>query len=121
MAKKQYKKKAGAIGQSVTVVSSIPIDNHTRHQFENALNAHGIHINPTYNDNNGAGLGYGSQLDAAVHSPVSGLLVTLGGLVAFNSALSHSRTKFISLIGGLPQLNGNPFPTPVNGINFWGP
>jgi hypothetical protein len=46
--------------------------------------------------------------------------VTLGGLVAFNFALLHSNTNFISLIGGTPQINGHPFPTPIDGINFWG-
>jgi hypothetical protein len=117
---KKAPKKALAITQAVTVVSSIPIDAHTRTRFENALNTGGINITPTYNDNGGTGLGYGSLLDAAVHSPTSGLLVTLGGLVAFNFAIADSQTKFISLIGGTPQMNGNPFPAPANGINFWG-
>jgi len=113
-------KRAHAIAQSVTVISSITIDTNTRTTFQNALNTHGINIVPTYNDNNGVGLGYGSLLVAAVQGVNHGLLVTLGGLVAFSAAMQYSQAKFISLIGGTPQINGNSFPAPANGINFWG-
>ena len=71
MAKQEPTKKARAIAQSVTVVSSIPIDPHTRTKFEHALNTGGINITPTYSDNQGAGWGYGSALDSAVQTPTS--------------------------------------------------
>jgi hypothetical protein len=43
------------------------------------------------------------------------LIVTFGGLVAYNSAKARATTKFISLIGGLPPTDGIPWTEPPTG------
>jgi hypothetical protein len=103
------------IAQTVTVVSSISISDSFKTAFSSGLNSSGTAITPTYND----GLGYGSGLKAAIASVHSGLLVTLGGLISWDAAMSNAVTPFISLIGGTPQINKDPFPTPSSSL-FWG-
>jgi hypothetical protein len=112
---------AVAIAQSVSVVSSIPIEQWFKDAFEAALNPvtkpPTPPIVPSYYPDNG----YNNKLNAAIGAVNAGLLVTLGGLVSFNSAQTNAITKFISLVGGTPpDGKGAPFPTPAAGSNFWG-
>ena len=105
-----------ALAQVVNVVSSIGIGQAFKTHFEAKLNAAGAHITPTYYPH----LDYGSGLANQIRQFNNGLLVTLGGLVSFVASVASAQVKFISLIGGTPQINGNRFPTPSNGSTFWG-
>jgi hypothetical protein len=110
----------GPIAQTVTVVSSIGISDSFKSNFEATLNPKGANsITPAYYDNNGVGYGYGSALGAEIAKFNSGLLVTIGGLVSWDAAMSNAATPFISLIGGTPQIGKDPFPSPSSTPPSW--
>ena len=118
-------KRRVVIAQSIGVISSIKCEASFKKAFENALNNNltgGATITPTYK----CTLGYdeaplGNAVKQFVRAGV-GLIVTFGGVVAFNAANKvayNSATPFLSLVGGTPDQNGAQFPNPGTG-QFYG-
>jgi hypothetical protein len=97
--------KPQALLPKIGIVSSIAVGQALRAQFESAVNANAnATIEFVYADL----LGYDpAKLKQAItnfNAPASqtGLIVTMGGLVAYRAAHAHSNLGFLSLVGSVP-------------------
>jgi hypothetical protein len=120
--KKSQKPKLG-LTLSIGVISSIPCHNPFKHAFERAVADAGVNLGapPTYYDDIGYGGDYKTPIGNLNDDNTIGLIVTLGGMIAFKAASTFAKKPFISLVGG-PPAGGLPSPgiKPLNNYFYGG-
>lgn len=106
---------------SIAVVSSIPYSNALETAFKAGVNS----VMPTF-DNfvRQDRLGYRRKLHQAVRTynkaDSVGLIVTVGGLIAFDAALFTSTKPFVSMLAGNPDSLPVPAGPSNSNFKFWG-
>jgi hypothetical protein len=117
---------------TVGVVASIKCETRFRAFFEGALQANAAAPTPVYKD----GLGYDVSASGALQTAMGffsnpgpnkvGLIVTVGGNVAFSAANAYANANpgicrpFLSLVGAVPPLPLPAPPPPVSALSWGG-